>query len=60
MLPQIRITIAEFFVFVDFDLHHAELDSPHGGIFDGWGLFVRKQLEGGSLFEGALNQMRGA
>ena len=52
MLAQIRKTIAGFFVFVDFLSYYTEPDIPHGRSFEGWGVFVRKQLEGGGLFEG--------
>ena len=46
MLAHIRKTIAEFFVFVGFHLCFTKPDGSHGG------LFVWKQLEGGSLCEG--------
>jgi len=51
MLAQIRKTIAEIFVFVDFHLYYTEPDSSHGSLFKGWGLFVSKQLNGGGLVE---------
>ena len=53
MLAQMSKTIAGFFVFVYFDLYYTESCSLHGGLFEGGGIFVRKQLEGGGLIEGA-------
>ena len=47
MLAQVRKIIAEIFAFVDFHLYYNEPDSPHGDLFEGGGLFVRKQLECG-------------
>ena len=49
MKEEIRKAIAEVFVCVDFHLYCAEPDSPHGDLFQGGGLFVRKQLEGGGF-----------
>ena len=45
--------MAGFFVFIDFHLYYTKPDGPHGGLFGGEGLFVRKQPDGGDLFEGA-------
>ena len=44
--------IAEFFVFVDFNLYYSKSDSPHGGVFKIWGIFAIKQLKGVGLFGG--------
>ena len=52
MSAEIRKTIAEFFVFVDFHLCCTEPDSPHRGVFEGGGLFVRTQFEGGEYSRG--------
>ena len=46
MLAQMSRTIAEFFVFVDFDTYSTEPDRHNGG------LFLRKQLEGGGYSRG--------
>ena len=43
--------IAEFFVFVDFNLYYSKSDSPHGGLFKIWGIFAIKQLKGGAYSE---------
>ena len=45
-------TVAECFVFVDFDLYFTETDKAHVGLFESGGSFVRKQLEGGGIYEG--------
>ena len=47
-----RKRIAELFVFDDSRLYCTEADSPRVGLFEGRGLFVRKQHEGGDLLEG--------
>ena len=60
MLPQMHKTIAECVAFIDFDLQYTKADSPHGGSFEGGGLFVRKQLKGGGFFkEREFKQRRG-
>ena len=47
--------VADFFVFVDFNLYYTEPDSPHGGLFESGSLFVRKRFEGEvSLERGGL------
>ena len=51
MLAQIRKTASEFFIFIYFHLYYTEPDTPHGNLFQGGGLFVRKQPEGGGLIE---------
>ena len=44
--------MAEFFIFVTFNLHCPELRYFPWGSFESWGLFVRHDLGGGGLFEG--------
>ena len=39
--------------------YYTEPDSPHVGLLEVGGSFVRQQLEGGDLFEGKLIQRRG-
>ena len=43
--------IAEFFVFVDFDLHHTKPDSPLG-VIQGWGLICQKATRGWGFIQG--------
>ena len=52
MLIQMSRIIAEFFVSVATDLYYTEPRMPPWSLFEGTGLFVRKQLEGGGLIEG--------
>ena len=52
ILAQMSKTIAENFVFIDFDLYYTEPDSSHGSSFEGGGLCVRKQLKRGGIFNG--------
>ena len=50
MLAQMSKAMAEFFVFIYFDLYYTESGSPHWGIFEG-GAHCQKAARGWGLIE---------
>ena len=49
-------TIAEFFVFVDFDLYYTESGSPHWGLFEG-GAYLLESSSRVRLIQKGLNRV---